>query len=76
MYWINESETVKGSSKQVSFYCDTTSDIPNLPTSQASGVKQGNNDVSCLPCDKGSSCLCIGDSSFWILNSSDVWTEV
>ena len=75
MYWINENET-KGTSRQLAFYCDTTSDIPNLPTSQASGVQQGEDEVSCLPCKIGSSCLCLGNSSLWILNSSNVWVEV
>ena len=76
MYWINNSNETHGSSKQVPFMCDTLADISNLPTSQASGVQQGEDTASCLPCAKGSSCFCIGESSLFMLNSSDVWTEV
>ncbi len=76
MYWIDCSSTIYGSSKQVSFYCDSSADITNLPTSQNAGVQQGEDNVSCLPCAKGSSCFSIGDSKLYVLNSSDLWKEV
>lgn len=76
MYWISNDSKIYGSSKQVPFYCDSSADIANLPTSQNAGVQQGEDNVSCLPCAKGSSCFCIGDSTLYILNSSDVWVEV
>ena len=76
MYWISESSKNYGSSQQVPFYCDSSADIANLPTSQNAGVQQGEDTVSCLPCAKGSSCFCIGDSSLYVLNSSDAWVEV
>lgn len=76
MYWISNDAESHGSSKQVSFMCDSLTDISNLPTSQASGVQQGEDTASYLPCAKGSSCFCIGESSLFILNSNDVWTEV
>jgi len=76
MYWIDRNSQPKGITNQVDFYCDTTADITNLPTSQNEGVQQGNDNVSNKPVAKGSTCLCIGSSSLYILNSSDIWTEV
>ena len=76
MYWFNESSKQNGSSRQVEFYCDTVADIANLPTSQRYGVKQDDDNVSNEPVDKGSTCLCIGSSSLYILNSSDNWVEI
>ena len=77
MYWIDEKNTkLNGTSKQVSFYCDSSSDIVNLPTSKTYGVKQGDDNCSNLPVNKGSSCLCIEDSTLWILNSLDTWIRI
>lgn len=76
MYWIDESGQARGTSNQVDFYCDTPSDIPNLPTSSAPGVQQGDDTVSCKPCGIGSFCLCISTSGGYILNSNDQWVEV
>ena len=76
MYWIDTSSESHGSPIQTSFFCDTTSDIQNLPTSTAEGVKQGDDDISCRKCNKGSFCICIEDGSGWILNSQDIWTQV
>lgn len=74
-YWIDESAKV-GSGRQVTFFCDSDNDISNLPTSSASGVKQDTDDVSCLPCGKGSKALAIESGKIYILNSSDSWTEI
>lgn len=76
MYWIDNSSRLNGSSKQVPFYCDSSADVLNLPTSQHAGVQQGDDTVSCLPCAKGSTCFCIRESSLYVLNSNDEWIEV
>ena len=76
MYWIDETSKNFGSSHQVDFLCDTSEDISNLPTSTAPGVKQGDNDVSYLPVAIGSSCLVIGESSLYMLDSTDTWVEM
>ncbi len=76
MYWIDESSQARGTGKQIDFYCDDASDVQNLPTSSSPGVQQGDDTVSCKPCGIGSFCLCIGESSGYILNSNDQWTEV
>ena len=76
MYWFDTSDPgrLSSSDRQVSFWCDTPSDIANLPTSSAPGVQQGDDTVSCKPVDKGSSCICISTSEMYVLNSNDVWT--
>lgn len=74
-YWINESAKV-GSGRQISYYLDADSDVANLPTTTTSGVKQGTDEVSCLPCGKGSAALSIGSGKVYILNSNNVWTEI
>ena len=76
MYWIDSTAESHGYPIQTSFLCDSSSDIPNLPTSTAMGVQQGDDDVSCRMCNKGSMCICIEDGSGWFLNSQDVWVEV
>lgn len=68
MYWRDKDTNC--------LICDVRSDISNLPTSQQAGVQQGEDNVSYLPCAKGEKCFCIGESSLFILNSNDVWTEV
>ena len=60
---------------QKSYFCDTASDVADLPTSSAEGANMGDS-VTHLKCAPGSFCLCIGDSSGWILNSEDQWIEV
>lgn len=75
MYWINENNPdMRGNCK--SFYADTVSDIANLPTSTRLGVQQGDDIVSCQKVGKGSSCMVINDSKYFLLNSNDVWKEL
>ena len=78
MYWIDDHDPTipSGTSNQRNFYCDNTEDINNLPGIDRVGVQQGDDTVSCQPVGAGSSCLCIGGSSLYILNSADVWVEV
>lgn len=75
MYWINENNPdMRGNCK--AFYADSVDDISKLPTSTRMGVQQGNDNVSCQKVAKGSSCLVLGGSKYYILNSQDVWTEL
>lgn len=75
MYWIDSDKEYVGTPAQTDFWCDTTSDIPNLPTSQHEGVQQGDDTVSCQKCNKGSTCFCISPVGLYILNSEDEWVE-
>lgn len=78
MYWIDDHDPgiVSGTSNQRNFYCDTSADIADLPGVDRLGVQQGDDTVSCQPVGPGSSCLCIGDGSLYMLNSLDIWVEV
>ena len=76
MYWLDESSKTQGTGTQRDFYCDSSSDIPNLPTSTALGVQQGEDTVSCQPCGIGSFCLSIADATGYFLNSDNQWVEV
>ena len=75
MYWIDAS-TQSNSSRQFQFFMDTDADKNNLPTSTTPGVQQGDDEVSCLPCGKGSTVLSIESGKAFILNSSDVWVQI
>lgn len=77
-YWLDESDPIKysGTSRQVSFFIDTPSDINDLPGINKRGVQQGDNTVSCEPVGAGSSALCISEGALYILNSQNVWTQV
>lgn len=75
MYWINENNPdIRGGCR--AFYCDTTADVANLPTSTRMGVQQGDDVTSCQKVKKGSSCLVIGASKYYILNSQNSWVEL
>ncbi len=75
MYWINQNNPdMRGDCR--AFYCDTEDDVKNLPTSTKLGVQQGNDVTSCQKVGKGSSCLVIGASKYYMLNSYDVWKEI
>lgn len=74
-YWF-VAGSEPGASRQVQYYLDTDSDVSNLPTSTNSGVKQGNDSASNLPCGKGSTALSIASGKLFILNSSDQWAEI
>jgi len=43
------------------FVCDTTADVANLPTKN---------------CDPGSSCLVIGTSEVYVLNTQRHWVQI
>lgn len=77
-YWIDSSDSGRHYTSEhiVAFMCDDTSDIPTLPTSSSMGVQQGADTISCRPCDKGSSCMCLGSSELYILNSKDQWIAI
>lgn len=74
-YWIDATAKVN-SARQWQFYVDSDSDIIKLPTSSASGVQQGNDVISCLPCGKGSVALSIATGNLFVLNSSDNWVQI
>lgn len=73
-YWIDHNNSYVPAG-QISYMCDDSSDIPDLPTSSAEG-KPMSDSVTHKKCKAGSFCLCIGDSSGWMLNSQDQWVEV
>lgn len=75
MYWINPNNPdMRGNCR--AFYADNVSDVSNLPTSSREGVKQGNDNISCQKVEKGSSCLVVGASKYYMLNSQDQWVEL
>ena len=78
MYWIDENSSPKGTPRgeQKSFFADAVSDIANLPTSSALGVKQGDDEESYKCVLPGASCFVIATGDLYILNSSDVWTKI
>ena len=74
-YWINQAgNSTRPNWRQ--FYCDADSDIANLPTSAAAGVKQGGDSTAHKACSVGSECLVLGTTSVYVLNSSDNWVEL
>ena len=74
-YWIDAS-TKANNSRQFSFYMDTDADKNSLPTTVASGVQQGEDTVSCLPCGKGSTAFSIASGSVFVLNSNNEWMKI
>ena len=76
-YWVQETGTHHNSSNYRSFMCDYRSDIDKLPRVEIEGEKQDGDTVSSDPCSYGSDCLCLEDSSLWILGKdTNEWQEV
>lgn len=74
-YWINQAgNSTRPNWRQ--FYCDADSDIANLPTSAAEGIKQDSDSTAHKACSVGSECLVLGTTSVYILNSSDEWGKI
>jgi hypothetical protein len=74
-YWINHNLSYLPA-KQIAFECDDESDISTLPTETTPGVQQGDDTTSCQPVKRGSSCLCIGTSDYYKLNSLNQWKPI
>ncbi len=76
-YWVQETGNYHNFSNYKSFICDYISDIQKLPRVGVSGEKQDNDTVSSAPCSYGSDCLCLENSSVWILGKdTNEWSEV
>ena len=75
-YWYDESNKLNGSSQQVSFWCDSDSDISTLPTSSTEGTPQTGNDTLHKKIAKGSTCISIATSTMFVLNSNDQWVAM
>lgn len=76
MYWIQESGNSNNANYK-SFICDYKSDIDKLPTQTLNGALQNNDTVSSKPVAAGSDCLCLEDSSVWILGKeTDSWQRL
>ena len=77
-YWYDDlsARSVGTSRRVVDLICDTDADIQDLPTSVAEGVPQPDSSTVHLPVEQGSSCMVIGSSSLYMLNSQDQWVEM
>lgn len=76
-YWVQETSTTQNMSNYRSFYCDYRTDIDKLPRVGIEGEPQKNDTVSHKPCSHGSDCLCLEDSSVWILGKdTNAWQEI
>lgn len=76
-YWIRETGTYHNYSNYRSFGCDYRSDIEKLPRIGIEGEKQEGDSVCSLPCSCGSDCLCLEDSSVWVLGKdTNKWKEL
>lgn len=57
--------------------CDYRTDINKLPRIGIEGKKQDGDTVSSTPCSCGSDCLCLEDSSVWVLGKdTNEWKEI
>jgi len=75
-YWIDpRTQVPAGGTRTLSFYADTEEDIAKLPTSTQEGTG-GLDRTDNRPVEQGSDCICIGNSSLYVLNSEDVWVKM
>lgn len=74
-YWINQAgNATRPNWRQ--FYCDTDSDISNLPTSSTEGEDSSIDSTAYKCCSVGSEALSIESGKVFVLNGSDVWSEI
>ena len=75
-YWIQETGTYHNYTNYRKFMCDYLSDIRKLPRVGIEGEKQKNDTVSSSPCAHGSECICLENSTTWILSKdTNTWTQ-
>jgi len=75
-YWIQETGTYHNYSNYRKYMCDYLSDIQKLPRAGISGEKQENDTVSSAPCAHGSECICLENSTTWILSKdTNAWKQ-
>lgn len=76
-YWLVEPETNRKNTKNKSYMCTHLTDIENLPKGGKYGKSKDGDTVSPLPCGAGSDCLCLEDSSVWILDEeTNEWINI
>lgn len=76
-YWIQKVSSNYNMSNYRCFVCDYLSDIKKLPKFGVEGEKQNDDSVSSSPCSYGSYCLCLEDSSRWILGkATNEWQKI
>ena len=76
-YWVQETSNNQNMTNYRSFICDYRDDIQKLPKVGVPGEIQEGDTVSAQPCAYGSDCLCLQDSSVWILGKdTNAWTEI
>lgn len=74
-YWIDPNSSNKGNCR--SFLCDFRTDIDKLPRVGIEGQKQDDDSISSQPCNYGSDCMCLEDSSLWMLGKeTNLWKEI
>lgn len=76
-YWLTESETNQKNTKNKSYMCTYLSDVKNLPRIGINGTLKEKDTISTIPCGAGSDCLCLEDSSVWILDEeTNEWINI
>lgn len=74
MYWLDDTSDRDPTSRRVvDFIMDSTDDIPSLPRIGVYGTPQPDDSFVHYPVEKGSTALCIANSSLYMLNSDNVW---
>lgn len=76
-YWIQETGGNHNLSNYKLFYCDTESNVVDLPTAKKDGKVQDGDTVSSQKCAYGSECLVLESGNLYILSKdSDEWKVV
>lgn len=77
-YWISEIGDInRAPAGAKSFYCDFRTDIEKLPNNTDKGDLSAGDEASAQLCKYGSDCMCLEDTSLWILGKeTNAWQEV
>lgn len=76
-YWIQKTSNSHNMINYRYFICDYINDIKQLPRFGINGSEQEKDTISPLPCAYGSDCLCLEDSSKWVLSKdTNEWKKI
>lgn len=77
-YWVQETATSGNNNGGYrSYMCDTKADVKKLPKAGVYGEKQDDNPYDSDPCAYGSTCLCLEDTSVYVLcKGTNEWKEI
>ena len=77
-YWIQEyGGDGKNDSRYKLFYCESESDVADLPNLTDEGIQQGTDNISNKPCIAGCEALALDTGDLYVLKkTTNMWEKI